>query len=110
MDAVLLVSTIGTGLTAQMSGKVNRVTAMTAEPSPNRVDHPYIESPTHTLKEFTDERNVCMNVYMVTYHLRPDAEDVTIRIKAQSEDEAITIAKSYMIDGFSIKEIEEDTL
>lgn len=51
-----------------------------------------------------------MNVYMVTYHLRPDAEDVTIRIKAQSEDEAITIAKSYMIDGFSIKEIEEDTL
>lgn len=48
-----------------------------------------------------------MKKYIITYHLRPEAEDITIEYVAASEEEAIIYAKSYKDCAFSIKEDSE---
>ena len=45
-----------------------------------------------------------MKKYEITYHLQPDAENITIDILANTEEEAIEFAKEYRKEGFSIKE------
>ena len=45
-----------------------------------------------------------MKRYMITYHLRPDAEDITITITAKNYEDACVFAKAYRKDGFSICE------
>ena len=46
-----------------------------------------------------------MKCFRITYHLRPDAEDITVEIVAKSYEDACIFAKAYRKDGFSIEEI-----
>lgn len=43
-----------------------------------------------------------MNQYEITYFLFPE-ENVTITIEANSEEDAITFAKEYRTDPFTVK-------
>lgn len=46
-----------------------------------------------------------MKKYRITYHMRPDAEDITIEIMAKSYEDACIFAKEYRKDGFSVEEL-----
>lgn len=44
-----------------------------------------------------------MHTYIITYHMHP-YDDITVTIKANTEEEAIIYAKGYRNDAFSIEE------
>lgn len=48
-----------------------------------------------------------MKRYKITYHLLPDAEDITIDYLAKSEEDAVIYAKEYRKDAFSVREVPE---
>ena len=45
-----------------------------------------------------------MKKYEITYHLQPDAENITFTFLAHTEEEAIEFAKQYRKEAFSIEE------
>lgn len=48
-------------------------------------------------------KEVNMHTYIITYHMHP-YDDITVTIKANTEEEAIIYAKGYRNDAFSIEE------
>lgn len=50
-----------------------------------------------------------MKKYEITYHLQPDAENITFTFLAKTEEEAIEFAKQYRKEAFRIEEKGEVT-
>lgn len=45
-----------------------------------------------------------MNKYTITYHLQPEADNITFDIFARNYDEAVAFAKDYRKESFTVEE------